>query len=104
MQITLLNWDTYLETNNCDLASFTDHKKSPLPILKVLYKVILPDEQSQKNAQVWRRKMSPTAIFFFDEECSDLTETLQKSTQVFPPSKRQFAGQNVGFFYLISKE
>eukprot|EP00026_Physarum_polycephalum_P010881 Phypoly_transcript_11066.p1 GENE.Phypoly_transcript_11066~~Phypoly_transcript_11066.p1 ORF type:complete len:287 (+),score=31.24 Phypoly_transcript_11066:373-1233(+) len=103
LQISLLNWDTTMQTN---MIPGNDLKLSAMTsILKVLYRVCDPaTEETKKNIDMWNDKFSPRTLTFFDAECRELVAGLQKTTQLIPKSKRDFRGFSVGFLQFISED
>ena len=69
---------------------------SPLPLPSLI--------KTCRNVDLWNTKFSPRTLTFFDGECKELVEGLQKTTKLIPESKRNFREFSVGFLQFISND
>ena len=69
---------------------------SPLPLPSLI--------KPCRNVDLWNTKFSPRSLTFFDGECKELVEGLQKTTKLIPESKRNFREFSVGFLQFISND
>jgi len=103
IQITLINWDSFLESSF--LLPSGSSSARMMPVLKVFYRISINPhfvavEHMQRDILGWCEKHCARTITFSEDECKELINVLQSSTQILPPSAQTIFGQKIGFLTL----